>query len=133
MRVYLAGPMRGLPGLNFHEFDRVAKEWEREGFTVVNPAETSRALGYTVERIEEIFESDSRTAEYLRHVLTVDLLSIGTCEAIALLPRWQLSSGTTVELAYAQFLGLFVYDAITITLIYPTMKPWSKLATAYLV
>lgn len=42
MRVYLAGPMRGLPQFNFPAFDAGAATLEALGHEVFNPADRDR-------------------------------------------------------------------------------------------
>ena len=39
MRCYIAGPMSGLPGLNFPAFHAEAKKYRDLGHDVVNPAD----------------------------------------------------------------------------------------------
>ena len=39
VRVYIAGPMTGIPQYNFPEFDRVATLLRAMGYDVVSPAE----------------------------------------------------------------------------------------------
>lgn len=39
MRVYIAGPMTGLPEYNFPAFHAAAKAWRDAGWEVLNPAE----------------------------------------------------------------------------------------------
>lgn len=89
-RVYLAGPMTGLPDLNYPAFDRAALFLRRHGYTVVSPAEH-----------EEL--PDSRTyEEWLRWSLGLLL----TCQSIALLPTWELSKGARAEKAVAEALNM---------------------------
>ena len=65
--------------------------------------------------------------EQLRHAIMSDIACIFHADAIALLPEWETSSGATVELALAQFLGLPVYDAETMHQVFPPVKPWQEL------
>jgi hypothetical protein len=116
MRVYLAGPMRGLPGWNFTAFDNARKAWTAAGHTVLCPAAISRSLPWG--------QTDLNVREHLLHVIQVDLACIYAAEAIALLPGWQSSRGVAVELALAQFLGLPVYDAIAMKQVHPPLTPW---------
>ena len=45
-RVYIAGPMRGIPELNFPEFYRIEKLWKDMGWDVVNPAQMDKDHGF---------------------------------------------------------------------------------------
>lgn len=40
--LYIAGPMTGLPQLNYPAFHQAAKQLRAAGYTVLNPAETER-------------------------------------------------------------------------------------------
>lgn len=133
MKIYLAGPMRGYPLFNFPEFDRFEAEWKALGHHVISPAATSRSIGYCEDTIELMERSgDFRAIDrYLRHVISVDLLSLFHCDGIALLPGWTISIGATVELSYAQFLGLSVYCAVEKKEINPIRKPWNHLANHF--
>ncbi len=121
MKIYLAGPMRGLPNNNFEAFDEAEKRWQAEGYTVFSPANLWRAIRYPTETAEDL-EQRERTSLAMQH----DLACIHTCDAIALLPGWEESRGTAVELALAQVLGLVIFNAVTMTEIFPRKIPWSK-------
>ena len=123
MKIYIAGPMRSLPGWNFAEFDAAEQRWRAAGHQPFSPAAADRALGYTPE-----YGGDMN--RLLRHVITLDVVTILAADAIALLPGWEMSAGTTVELALALFLDLPVYDAVTMSRIYPDKKPWRYLPRA---
>lgn len=110
MKIYIAGPMRGLPEWNFPAFDEAERRWRSFGHIAFSPAATDRALGYlpTTEGVDQ---------EHLKHVMLSDIACLYSADAIALLPGWQNSRGTAVELALAQFLGLDIYDAVTMELL----------------
>lgn len=98
MRVYIAGPMTGLPDWNFPAFNWAAAEWRAAGWEVLNPAEA--------------FDGDTNRpyVEYVEH----DIELLKTCDAIAMLRGWdgENARGSVWERAIAQhFLGLKVYDA----------------------
>jgi nucleoside 2-deoxyribosyltransferase len=104
MKIYLAGPMMGLPGLNFEAFDTAAYTLRRKGYEVFNPAEN--------DRIRHNINPDKTTTEQtypIRELLFEDLEYICKhADAIALLPGWHLSRGVAAELATATRLGLKV-------------------------
>lgn len=118
MKVYIAGPMRGLPNLNFEAFDGAARLWKSAGHQPFSPAEMDRALGYTG-------ENDSGA---LRHVILGDIVAIYSADAIAVLPGWERSRGATLEVALAQVLDLPIYDAITMYPLTVQSRPWAQVA-----
>lgn len=92
MKTYLAGPMSGLPELNFPAFHSAAAVLRGEGRTVFNPAE----LG---------LEADD-----YRKALTACLAWIcAEAEAMAVLPGWENSRGARAEVATAKALGIKVF------------------------
>ena len=93
LRVYLAGPMTGLPQLNFPAFHASAAELRGAGHEVVNPAEINPDLGA---------EADWHTC------MRADIRELVTCHAIAMLPGWQSSRGATLEHHIAWTLGMRV-------------------------
>lgn len=123
MRIYLAGPMRGKPDLNFKAFDEAKIQWTQAGHQVFSPADLDRALGYGMYGEESI--------QNLKHVMMNDINCLYNADAIALLPGWEDSMGATVELALAQMLGLDIYDAETMAQFSPNKKPWLELLVHY--
>lgn len=96
-RIYIAGPMTGLPDSNYPAFHAAAAAWRAQGWTVLNPAEA--------------FDGDqTRTyAEYMRE----DIRALLTVQAIAFLPGWERSRGACFERRMGEMLGLAFYDAVT--------------------
>lgn len=119
MKVYIAGPMRGLPNLNFEAFDAAAARWKAMGHQPFNPAETSRPLGYP---------TNGECPIALRHLILVDVLSIYHADAIALLPGWEKSRGATLEVALAQVLELPIYCALDMKPLNVINRPWARAA-----
>lgn len=128
MRVYLCGPMRGCPAWNAAAFDRYAADWEREGHTVLSPVARDRFEGLdpTTATREELAEK-ARDGVWLRQVIAEDVGMICEVDALVVLPGWESSSGATVEVALALFLGLPIYSAVSRERVYPTPIPWSRL------
>lgn len=94
MRIYLAGPMRGIEAFNFPAFHAAAAKLRSEGHHVFNPADTGEPVGWTI-----------------RDYLFVDLAWIcNHAEAVYLLPGWQNSTGATAERATAKAIGIPVIE-----------------------
>lgn len=94
-RVYLSGPMSGLPGLNFAAFDAAAHQLRTQGLTVVNPTELNP-------------DPSAAWHDCMRR----DIQALCDCTHIALLPGWQHSQGAMLELQIAHRLGLVVLTSI---------------------
>jgi hypothetical protein len=109
MKVYIAGPMTGLPEWNFPAFHAAAADWRREGWEVINPAEAFDGA------------TDLPYSAYVEK----DLADLRTCQAIALLPGWDgpTARGSVWERHVAEMMGLEVYDASTFVRLSPPVKP----------
>ena len=114
MKIYLAGPMRGIPDFNFPAFKKGAAYLRSQGHDVFSPAERDEAdFGATIQKKgdEHAFaESVGMTTDALRRrVFFFDAEYICKhAQAIALLPGWESSKGVKAEKALAEALGLDV-------------------------
>lgn len=90
-RIYIAGPMTGLPEFNYPAFNAEAKRLRALGYEVENPAENPAPACKT-------------WAGYMRKALPQML----SCDAVALLPGWQSSKGARLEITVARELGMRV-------------------------
>lgn len=111
MKVYLAGPMRGIPQFNFPAFFAAAERLRAAGHTVFNPAERDNERhGVDVSAGNHAGDESVAAAQHgfsLREALADDLNFIcREAEAIALLPGWERSKGVAAERATAAALGL---------------------------
>jgi hypothetical protein len=94
MKIYISGPMTGLPDLNFPVFHQAAAELRAQGVDVVNPAEFGEEPGKT-------------WADYMRK----DIKALMDCDTIHMLPGWRDSEGARVEYYLARKLGFTVSGA----------------------
>jgi hypothetical protein len=124
LKIYLAGPMRGIEAWNFPAFDAAEARWREAGHQVFSPAQMDRVLKY------EPTSADECCPGHLRHVIQLDLACVLASDAVALLPGWQRSRGAAVEVALAQFLGLPLYDAETMQPLKVPTTPWGELSNA---
>ncbi len=130
MKVYVAGPMRGIENWNREAFERAGIIWRRAGHHVFCPATVGIALGYWLKEGEDTHTLraapiDPEGRDHLKHVLLSDVACLMAADAIALLPGWENSTGATVEVSIAHFLALPSYDAITMQPMPITPRPWA--------
>lgn len=113
MKLYLAGPMRGIAEFNFPAFHAAAKVLRGVGHEVFSPAEKDiERWGHVPANPagdEHALEKHlgMKPGEAIRVCLGDDLAWICQhAEGIALLPGWQASKGARAERATAEALGL---------------------------
>jgi predicted outer membrane lipoprotein len=96
-RVYLSGPITGLPDGNRDAFMSAARRLRFEGYAVINPVEMAgfSALDWK---------------DYMRQ----DLRWLADCDVIAMLPGWEKSRGARCELSVALSLAFGVMNAETL-------------------
>ncbi len=96
-RVYLSGPMSGLPEHNFPAFNAEAARLRALGYAVVNPVDINPDPG-------------TSWHECLRN----DLAALLTCDTLALLPGWQGSTGAHLEMHVAHRIAMPIVIAAEI-------------------
>ena len=92
MKVYVAGPMTGLPNKNFPAFDKARDKLLAKGYWVVSPAD--------LERNRDTLSYEGQMKDDLKHLLE--------CDAIFLLEGWEFSKGASVEHFVARVAGLII-------------------------
>lgn len=94
-RVYLSGPITGLPEPEYtRNFARAEQHYRTAGYEVVNPVELGKAL---------LLNNPGASYE---DFMSVDLEALRSCTHIALLEGWENSKGAVREKAEAERLGL---------------------------
>lgn len=116
MKVYIAGPMRGIAEFNFPAFMAAEKDLESRGHEVFNPARRDVEVHGA-----EMFEGttgDQNEVDaqgfLIREAMQADMEFIARhADAVVVLPNWQGSKGATAEVALARALDLPVYTLDT--------------------
>ena len=91
--IYLAGPMSGLPEMNYPALHDAAAELRRLGFTVCNPAENAPP-------------NDAPTWD---DWMTISRAQVRGAALVVLLPGWQRSAGAREERDIADDSGIPVH------------------------
>ena len=112
MKLYLAGPMTGIPQFNFPAFDRWAGLLREKGYEVLSPHEADPgevqeiAWASVAGDPAELPESDGLLPASIRN-----LEGVAQCDGIALLPGWEKSLGSRFEVAAGERFGLEIGSA----------------------
>lgn len=95
MKLYLAGPMKGMPDHGFPVFHAEAARLRMLGFEIVNPAELN-----------------AETKGQWQTCMIADIHAMIECDGIAMLPQWQKSKGASLEHHIMVELGKPVFNSI---------------------
>ena len=93
-KVFISGPMTGLPDLNKPAFDEAEEKLRAAGFSVFNPCWLHFDKGW----------NDGEIA-------AVDLVALQKCNYIYQLDGWQKSKGASAEWLVAQWSGIQAVNA----------------------
>ncbi len=109
---YIAGPMRGIPQLNFPLFDAIARVAREQGLEVISPAELDRANGIdpvtdpdSVLRVQATDPNLNQTIAR-RDCTAILNLQKDRGDGLILLPGWEKSIGARAEVALALWMEL---------------------------
>lgn len=112
MRVYLAGPMTGIPQFNFPAFDAAEADLTARGYEVVPPAD----LHDPEVRAAALASETGNLADLPRHLTwgqflanDVRMIADDGIEGIVCLPGWDTSRGARLETYVARLCGLPVF------------------------
>lgn len=92
MKLYIAGPMSGLPEFNYPAFFAAEKALRQAGYETINPART------------EGREGCKTWQDYMR----AGVRDVADSDGVALLPGWQDSRGAVAERDLARSIDLSV-------------------------
>lgn len=87
-KVFISGPMTGLPNYNREAFDEAEELLQNAGFTVVNPAKFG---------IDDMTDAD---------IARIDLNALLSCNYIYQLEGWSYSKGASAEWSVSLWAGI---------------------------
>lgn len=105
MKLYIAGPMTGMPDWNYPAFFAAEKWLDSIGIFGINPARTDgENLGEALARA-----GTPETAKPWGYYLRRALLKLSVADGLLLLPGWEKSKGARLEVHVARELGMPLY------------------------
>lgn len=107
MRVYIAGPMAGIPQHNFPAFAAAAVKLIEAGHQPVSPAD---GVDPDIAEIAEMMGMQYRETKMYKNFLRLDLKLVLDCDAIQLLEGWEKSRGAQLEVHVARAVGIEVWE-----------------------
>lgn len=93
MKLYLSGPMTGLPDYNFPAFEQARDRLRTMGHEVICPAEAGQVEGW-------------EWSDYMKR----DVIMLLAADSVVVLPGWEDSRGARLEVHLASALGMTIYD-----------------------
>lgn len=106
-KVYIAGPMTGIPHHNVPAFDAARDYLQSCGYDPVSPPDITRRLA---DRVKGIHSDGTIEPEAYCLLVRKDFEELLECKSVYVLPGWRESRGAKLEVALAIQLGLPIYD-----------------------
>jgi hypothetical protein len=100
MKIYISGPMTGLPKLNYPAFFAAERKLKEAGYEVENPARNT---------------NQSSWEGYMR----VAIKQLCDCDAVVVLPGWGHSKGACTEVKLASDLNMKIDSVDSFILVRP--------------
>jgi hypothetical protein len=100
MKLYISGPITGMPDLNRKAFKDMANDLFRLGNQAINPHDIG-------ENIEAEFPYD-KTPQWIDY-MKADCSELCKCDGVVVLPGYEKSKGALIETAIATMLEMPIY------------------------
>tara|TARA_R100000008_G_scaffold25699_2_gene13860 strand:- start:1693 stop:2037 length:345 start_codon:yes stop_codon:yes gene_type:complete len=101
LKVYIAGPMRGIKDFNRKEFNRAEKFLKRIGiYDPINPARLDKESGMS--------DAELISKKGLRKAMKRDIDALFKCNVVFMLTGWEKSEGAKIEHRLATMLGMTI-------------------------
>lgn len=102
MKIYISGPMSGLPEFNYPAFNEAARILRANGYRVYNPAELQ---GLSEEKLQRMTKFEI-WVWYMKRAIRLELKA----DTIVMLSGWRKSKGAKVERWLAKILGYEILE-----------------------
>ena len=107
VRLYLSGPMTGLPEHNYQAFAEAAHTLRQAGIeSVVSPHELAAP------NCDGCLEHEHHDIHDWQAHMREDIIALMGCDTIVMLPGWQSSKGAKLEMLIGMELGYKICDYV---------------------
>ena len=115
MKLYIAGPMSNKQAYNYPAFKEAQMNWTFRGHFARTPFEATNIVWNR--HYDRDFRIYTDTCEYgspiLEEMWVEDTKILLWADAIAILPEWETSRGSRLEVQIALVFGKQIYNAVT--------------------
>jgi hypothetical protein len=113
-KIYIAGPMRGIPLYNFPAFDQAAWELKDLGYCPISPTDIDRQYGFDPRDLPQPWDWTTfpKKSMKLQDVIMRDVVAILQCDGVLMLPGHLDSAGAIAEKRLALWAGIPVFYEI---------------------
>ena len=113
LKVYIAGPMRGIEYYNFPAFDMAAEALSRLGVESINPAQMDRDAGFDSCALKPDHDWSSTPPDFDKEAcIKRDIEGIMDSDAILMLDGWWNSIGALAEYRVAIWRGIHIFNNV---------------------
>jgi hypothetical protein len=112
MKVYIAGPMQGIPEYNFPAFHAAACALEEIGYLVTNPAAIHGEM--TADGHYALGDRPRELTKSFACFMYTDICALAKCDAVVMLQGWEGSYGARIERMFAIAADMPVNDLVDI-------------------
>lgn len=115
MKVYIGGPMTGHYRYNQVAFYAAADAWNNRGHAATTPFDTNSQVWH--DHYGRPFDPGTDKCDYgdpiLAEMIAADVQEICDADALVVLPGWQESRGTRLEVLVALTMSKPIFDAVS--------------------
>ena len=97
MKIFISGPMRGIPYYNFPAFDAARAAFEEAGFDVVTPADLDSEIGIEAMDLTETTDWNVKTGFDVRAAIKRNIDALLDADGVVFLEGWGGSLGCNIE------------------------------------
>lgn len=132
VRVYISGPMSGIPRANKEAFDAAKQEWLKYGADIViTPVDTNEAFSQERYGRPYDWDNDPQSAQYGEEItdelIARDLTEVTKTDTVVVLPGWEKSRGALLEVHTALALKKTVVEHATGKTVSLTLDDFARL------
>ena len=106
MKIFISGPMRGIPYYGFPAFDAAKAAFEAAGFDVVTPADLDRAAGFDAMALPADTDWNAEGGFDIRAAMRRNIDALLDADGVVFLEGWGGSLGCNIERLIADRLNM---------------------------